>query len=64
MTLYPAVQRAAQAELDSVIGPGRLPVLADWDELPYVRALVKEVLRWGPVTPQGACTAMSGVGVG
>lgn len=53
MTLYPSVQQQAQAEISRVIGSDRLPTLRDWDSLPYVSAVVKEVLRWQPVTPQG-----------
>ncbi|KZV73575.1 cytochrome P450 [Peniophora sp. CONT] len=51
MTLYPEAQRKAQAEIDAVIGPNRLPTLADRARLPYVEALVSEVLRWGPIGP-------------
>jgi len=53
MTLYPDVQTKAQAELDHVIGKERLPTFADRNNLPYVDALVKEVLRWSPVVPMG-----------
>jgi len=51
MTLYPEVQAKAQAELDSVVGPDRLPTLEDLPALPYMAALCKEVLRWNVVTP-------------
>jgi cytochrome P450 len=51
MTLYPEVQRKAQAEIDSVVGNSRLPDFSDQDALPYVQAVLKEVLRWHPVTP-------------
>lgn len=53
MVLYPEVQKIAQAELDSVIGEERLPDFSDRAHLPYVEAIVKEVLRWHPVTPTG-----------
>ena len=53
MTLYPEAQRKAQVEIDGVIGSDRLPTLADQSSLPYVDALVKEVLRWNPVAPLG-----------
>ncbi|KAJ7181541.1 cytochrome P450 [Mycena crocata] len=43
----------SQAEIDSVIGRGNLPDFADEDALPYVGAVVKEVLRWKPVAPFG-----------
>ncbi|EPQ59616.1 cytochrome P450 [Gloeophyllum trabeum ATCC 11539] len=53
MTLYPEAQKRAHAEIDAVIGCDRLPTFADREHLPYVEALVKEVLRWNPVTPLG-----------
>jgi hypothetical protein len=53
MTLFPDVQKKAQAELDAIIGPDRLPSFADQDSLPYVGALVKETLRWHAVIPTG-----------
>ncbi|KAI0758757.1 cytochrome P450 [Fomes fomentarius] len=51
MLMYPEIQRKAQAEVDRVIGRDRLPNFSDEPSLPYVAALVKEVLRWRPVTP-------------
>jgi cytochrome P450 len=51
MALYPDVQRKAQAEIDRVVGNLRFPDYSDQDELPYVQAVLKEVLRWHPVTP-------------
>ena len=53
MVLHPEVQRKAQAEVDRVIGGDRLPTLADQPNLPYVDALVQEVLRWNPAGPLG-----------
>jgi len=53
MTLHPEVQRRAQAELDSVTGGSRLPTYEDRQKLPYIEAIVKEVLRWHPVVPGG-----------
>ncbi|KIM46552.1 hypothetical protein M413DRAFT_24257 [Hebeloma cylindrosporum] len=53
MVLYPDVMRKAQREIDTVVGSGRLPTFADAPYLPYVRAIVMEVLRWRPVTPLG-----------
>jgi len=52
LMLYPEVQARAQAELDSVVGTGRLPTLQDRSELPYTVAVVKEALRWMPPTPE------------
>ncbi|KAG2070199.1 cytochrome P450 [Suillus decipiens] len=51
MTLFPDVQKKAQAEIDAVVGPDRLPSFADRNSLPYVEALVKEVFRWHAVGP-------------
>ena len=51
MALYPEVQRKAQAEIDQVVGNLRLPNFSDQVALPYVQAVLKEVLRWHPVTP-------------
>ena len=42
-----------QVEVDSVCGAQRLPNLDDMAQLPTVRAVVKEVLRWRPVTAGG-----------
>ncbi|KAG1813631.1 cytochrome P450 [Suillus subaureus] len=53
MTLFPDVQKKAQAEIDAVVGPDRLPTFTDRDSLPYTDALVKEVLRWSVITPTG-----------
>ncbi|KAF7374026.1 Cytochrome P450 monooxygenase ARMGADRAFT-1018420 [Mycena sanguinolenta] len=50
---FPEVQRRAQTELDAVVGRSRMPTFADYDNLPYVRALIKETLRWAPVGPIG-----------
>ncbi|KAI0298174.1 cytochrome P450 [Multifurca ochricompacta] len=53
MIAYPEVQRRAQAELDAVVGRSRLPTFADLPHLPYVRAMVKEILRWRPTVALG-----------
>ncbi|KAJ7058080.1 cytochrome P450 [Mycena amicta] len=52
MLANPAALRKAQAELDTVLG-GVLPDFSDEQALPYVSAIVKEVLRWKPVSPLG-----------
>ncbi|KAG6809378.1 hypothetical protein H0H92_000479 [Tricholoma furcatifolium] len=51
--LYPEVQVKAQEELDRVLGHSRLPDFSDRIDLPYISAIVKEVLRWSPVAPLG-----------
>ncbi|KAI1775377.1 putative cytochrome P450 oxidoreductase OrdA-like protein [Hypoxylon cercidicola] len=53
MMIYPEVQRRAQQEIDSAVGRDRLPDFADRENLPYIDAVLKEVLRWNPVTPMG-----------
>ncbi|KAK0446303.1 cytochrome P450, partial [Armillaria borealis] len=51
--LYPEVQTKAQAELDAVVGPTRLPNFDDRPQLPYIEAILSEALRWNPVVPMG-----------
>ncbi|KAI0718513.1 CyP450 monooxygenase [Cerioporus squamosus] len=53
MASYPEVQKKAQAELDAVVGSSRLPEYSDQGSLPYINALVKELLRWRSVVPTG-----------
>ena len=51
MTLYPDIQKRAQAEIDQVIGNDRFPTFEDRPHLPYVEAVVKEIFRWKPLAP-------------
>ncbi|KAJ7454160.1 cytochrome P450, partial [Mycena latifolia] len=51
MLLNPDAQKRAQVEIDSITGGKYLPDFEDEASLPYVSALVKEVLRWRNVTP-------------
>ena len=53
MVLYPDVQAKAQRYIDAAIGEGRLPDYNDRESLPYIEAIVNEVLRWKPVVPLG-----------
>ena len=53
MVLYPDIQKRAQEEIDRVVGRDRLPSFRDYEHLPYVRAMVKEILRWRGVGPLG-----------
>ncbi|KAJ6523882.1 cytochrome P450 [Mycena vulgaris] len=53
MLMNPAAQKTAQAEIDAVLGRRQLPDFGDEEAMPYVSALVKEVLRWKPVAPLG-----------
>lgn len=43
MLLYPEAQASAQQELDAVVGRDRVPSFDDYERLPYIRAMVKEV---------------------
>jgi len=49
--MYPDVQARIHEEIDRTIGIGRLPSLDDQDQLPYVRAAIKETMRWKPALP-------------
>ena len=42
-----------QQEVDRMVGSERLPEYGDLPELPTVRAVIKETLRWRPVTAGG-----------
>ena len=53
MSLHPDAQARARAELLSVVGPERLPDMADRDALPFIDAIIKECLRWQNATPLG-----------
>jgi Cytochrome P450 len=61
LQLFPDAQAKAQAEIDTVIGSGRLPEFADRDNLPYVNAFALELLRWHAVTPTGKIDLFSDV---
>lgn len=52
MTLYPEWQAALQHEVDTVCG-GRMPETTDAPRMPVLRAVIKEIMRWRPVTPGG-----------
>ncbi|THU80027.1 cytochrome P450 [Dendrothele bispora CBS 962.96] len=51
MLLNMDIQRQAHNELDRVLGPGNLPTFDDESSLPYISAIVREVLRHNPITP-------------
>ena len=50
---HPGFISKAQTELDRVVGDARLPAYTDKPNLPYISAVVNEVLRWRPVTAGG-----------
>ena len=54
MISYPETLQQAQTEVDRICGTGstvRLPTMEDMDSLPYLCAMIKEVLRWQPTVP-------------
>ncbi|OAL34597.1 hypothetical protein AYO20_06227 [Fonsecaea nubica] len=53
MILFPEVQRAAQEEIDRVVGSHRLPCWDDSPNMPYTMAVVRESVRWMPTTIGG-----------
>ncbi|KAJ6525732.1 cytochrome P450 [Mycena capillaripes] len=59
MVLHPEVQKKAQAELNAVIGPDRLPLFSDRSTLPYIDCILQELLRWRPVTPLAAHSTLA-----
>ncbi|QRV84775.1 cytochrome P450 family protein [Ceratobasidium sp. AG-Ba] len=52
MLYNPLVQTKAQLEISQLL-QDRLPTFEDREQLPYVEAIYKEVLRWQPVGPLG-----------
>ncbi|EKM50920.1 uncharacterized protein PHACADRAFT_151345 [Phanerochaete carnosa HHB-10118-sp] len=59
MAMHPDKLKKAQDEIDHVVGVDRLPLISDRESLPYVEALIKEVMRWHPALPLSIarCTA-------
>jgi cytochrome P450 len=52
MCHHPQYLPILQDELDTVC-PNRLPTFADRDNLPVLRAFIRETLRWRPPVPSG-----------
>ncbi|KAF2871562.1 cytochrome P450 [Massariosphaeria phaeospora] len=50
MTLYPQWQTKVQEEIDRVCGD-RMPNLDDSPQMPILRSVVMELIRWRPITP-------------
>jgi cytochrome P450 len=51
MIVFPEVQRKAQMELDAVLSQERFPTAQDRPRLPYLEAVLKEVIRFRPIIP-------------
>jgi|SRR5579859_312422 len=59
-TVFPNVMDAAHEELDRVVGRDRMPTFEDEENLPYIKAMVKETLRWRPVAVLGGTVSVFG----
>ena len=46
-------------KLDWVVGKDRLPDFSDRGDLPYVIAMVRELLRWNPPLPIGVSSRVT-----
>ncbi|KAF8168808.1 cytochrome P450 [Mycena galopus ATCC 62051] len=53
MLMNPEIQRKAQRDIDLVTEGRRLPDFGDLTSIPYLDAILNEVLRWNPVVPLG-----------
>lgn len=53
MVAFPETQKKCQEELDAVVGRSRTPMFEDKDNLPYIRATIRELLRWRATAPIG-----------
>lgn len=49
----PSAVKRVREELEQVVGDKRLPLLEDEPNLPYIRAMIKENLRWRPISNHG-----------
>lgn len=58
MCLYPQWQAKVQHEIDTVVGD-RPVQFDDSPRLPVLRAVIKEIIRWRPVTPSSRFTKPS-----
>jgi cytochrome P450 len=45
MLMHPDVQQKVHEELDLIVGFGQLPNFSDKERLPYLSAVLKELLR-------------------
>ncbi|KAG1772052.1 cytochrome P450 [Suillus occidentalis] len=57
MLLYPDVQARARAEINAVVKHDQMPSIDDRPSLPYLDAILREVLRWYPPIPLGMAHA-------
>ena len=58
MVLNPDVQKRAHSALDAKISVTEgLPDFSWFGKIPYIDAVIREVLRWRPMVPMGAFLA-------
>ncbi|KAG1830207.1 cytochrome P450 [Suillus variegatus] len=57
MILYPDVQARVRAEINQVVVHDKMPSIDDRPSLPYLDAVLREVLRWYPSIPLGMAHA-------
>ncbi|KAG9310093.1 cytochrome P450 [Chiua virens] len=57
MVQNPEVQERAHAEIDAVVGSDRLPMFDDRPNLPYIEAILMEILRMYTIVPLGIAHA-------
>ncbi|KAG1797362.1 cytochrome P450, partial [Suillus plorans] len=57
MILYPDVQARVHAEINQVVMHDKMPSIDDRPSLPYLDAVLREVLRWCPPIPLGMAHA-------
>jgi len=50
---YPETQKKIHEELDRVVGPDRLPRYDEYEKLPYLNAVILELMRWKHFAPFG-----------
>ncbi|XP_030056904.1 vitamin D 25-hydroxylase isoform X2 [Microcaecilia unicolor] len=59
MALYPNIQGQVQKEIDLVVEPNRQPSLEEKSRMPYLEAVLHEILRFCNVVPLGIFHATS-----
>ncbi|KEY73628.1 hypothetical protein S7711_09566 [Stachybotrys chartarum IBT 7711] len=53
LCLNPDIVERARRDIDAVVGEDSTPRWEHHDKLPYITQIVKEAMRWRPVTPLG-----------
>lgn len=53
MALHPHTQEEVHAHIDSVTDDSKMPSWTDYERLPYVAMVIKELQRWRPPAPAG-----------